>query len=65
MQDGDTFDIVDLADAAPGAEIIVVLKHTGGNEDRIQTRHTLSAEQFDWFKAGSALNLIAQQSAGD
>ena len=42
----------------------VILEHADGSSDRVQTRHTLNAEQIEWFKAGSALNVIrAKRSA--
>jgi aconitate hydratase len=38
-----------------------VLTHADGSSDRVALRHTLSAEQIAWFKAGSALNVIKGQ----
>jgi aconitate hydratase len=37
----------------------VRLQHADGKSDDIETKHTLSANQIDWFKAGSALNAMA------
>jgi aconitate hydratase len=36
----------------------IVLHHADGSEDRFDTRHSLNAEQIEWFRAGSALNLL-------
>ena len=33
-------------------------RRADGTEDRIQLRHSLNDEQVEWFKAGSALNLL-------
>ena len=55
--------IVGLADLRPDHDLTVVVHHEGGSEDRIQVAHTLNEEQIEWFKAGSALNLLRQQSA--
>ena len=47
-----------LAELAPGNEVTVVLHHEDGSEDRIQAKHSLNPEQIEWFKAGSALNVL-------
>jgi aconitate hydratase len=46
---------------APGSTLTMVLKHAGGGEDRLTLNHTFNENQIGWFKAGSALNLIAAQ----
>jgi aconitate hydratase len=61
IQEADTIDIVDLKDFAPGKPVTVVLHHADGKEDRILANHTYNQGQIEWFKAGSALNLIKQQ----
>jgi aconitate hydratase len=35
--------------------------HKDGTKDIIMANHTYNDQQIDWFKAGSALNLIKQQ----
>ncbi len=50
--------IVDIASIADGGSPAVVLTHADGSTERIETRNTLSREQFEWFVAGSALNKI-------
>jgi aconitate hydratase len=40
----------------------VVVAAPDGTETRISCRHTYSADQIEWFKAGSALNLIRARS---
>ena len=57
----DTVDIVGLADLAPGRPVKVVLHHADGSSDEIMTTHTMSEEHIAWFRAGSALNLLAAQ----
>ena len=39
-----------------------VLKHADGSQDTIQLLHSMNAQQIEWFKAGSALNKMRQQS---
>ena len=59
----DTVDIVGLAELAPGQTVKVVLHHADGTSDVVTTTHTLSEEHISWFRAGSALNLLAAQQA--
>ncbi|MGD9253509.1 MAG: aconitase family protein, partial [Holophagae bacterium] len=54
----DRLSLVGLADLEPGRELTAVVQHADGSEDRIQLRHSLNDEQVEWFKAGSALNLL-------
>ncbi len=59
----DKVDIVGLAALEPGRRVKVVLRHVDGSTDEIETTHTMSEEHIAWFKAGSALNLLAAQQA--
>jgi len=58
VQEDDVIDIVDLADFAPGKPVKVVLNHADGSRDEFLADHTYNEGQIEWFKAGSALNLI-------
>ena len=42
----------------------MVVRHSGGSEERLELRHTFSREQVDYFKAGSALNLLRLRGSG-
>jgi aconitate hydratase len=65
FREDDHVDFVDLADFAPGRPLTLVLRHADGTEDRIEAAHTYNAQQIEWFRAGSALNLIKlQQNRG-
>ena len=61
IQEDDRFHFVDLADFAPGKPLTIELEHADGSKDTIVANHTYNAQQIDWFRAGSALNLIKQQ----
>ena len=63
IQEDDTFNFVDLKDFAPGKQITVELVHADGSKDTIMANHTYNAQQIEWFKEGSALNLIKKQNA--
>ena len=54
----DRIDVLGLADFAPGKQFTVVLHHADGTTDEFKANHTYNQNQIEWFKAGSALNLI-------
>ncbi len=59
----DTIDVVGLADFAPGKPLTVRLHHADGTTEEILANHTYNAAQIEWFKAGSALNIIRAREA--
>lgn len=61
VQEDDTVDILGLTEFAPGKQLTVVLNHADGTSDKIKVNHTYNEQQIEWFKAGSALNLIRKQ----
>lgn len=63
FQEDDVIDIVDLTSFAPEKQLTLVLHHTNGTTDTIKVNHTYNAGQIEWFKAGSALNLMAKELA--
>jgi len=59
--ENDTFNFIDLKDFAPAKQITLEVVHANGKTDHIKLNHTYNSQQIDWFKAGSALNLIKEQ----
>ncbi|TLX71960.1 aconitate hydratase [Labilibacter sediminis] len=59
----DTFNFVDLESFAPGKQLTIEVVHADGNKDEIIANHTYNQQQIEWFKNGSALNLIKKQNA--
>ena len=57
----DTVDVVGVTDLAPDVPLTVVLHHADGTEESFPVLHTMSEEHIGWFRAGSALNLLAAQ----
>ncbi|PIE22102.1 MAG: aconitate hydratase [Planctomycetota bacterium] len=55
---GDRVTLEQLEDLAPGSEVICVLTHSDGSEDRFALKHSFTKDQVEWFKSGSALNKI-------
>ena len=58
VQEDDTFNFVDLQDFSPNKQITVELVHRNGKVDIIKTNHSYTLQQIEWYKEGSALNLI-------
>jgi len=63
IQEDDTIDILGLVSFTPGVPLKIVLHHSDGSVDEILANHSYNEQQIEWFKAGSALNLIKSQFA--
>jgi len=61
IREGDRISLVGLKDLAPGRPVTCQLTHSDGSMETLQLRHTLNPEQIEWFKAGSALNLLRRR----
>lgn len=62
IKEDDTFDLTGLDKFEAGKPLKLSIKHSDGTKEEILLNHTISLSQFEWFKAGSALNLIARQN---
>jgi aconitate hydratase len=63
IREEDSIDIIDLIGFSPERQLTIVLNHKDGSKHTIKVNHTYNAGQILWFKAGSALNLMARQIA--
>ena len=63
IQEDDTFNFLDLNDFTAGKPLTIEIVHTDGTTDNISVNHTYNEGQIEWFKMGSALNLIKIQNA--
>ncbi|HLS70878.1 MAG TPA: aconitate hydratase [Chitinophagaceae bacterium] len=61
IQEDTTFDIIGLEDFSAGKPLTMILNHADGSKDEITVNHTYNAQQIEWFKAGSSLNVIRNQ----
>lgn len=61
IQEDDTIDITGLTSFAEGKPLTLILNHKDGSKDEISVNHTYNAQQIEWFKAGSALNIVKKQ----
>ena len=62
VREDDRISILGLTSFAPGVPLKMVLKHADGTVDECLLNHSFNENQIGWFKAGSALNLIAAQA---
>ncbi len=58
IEQEDKITIENLEAIAPDASINITIEKTDGETKDIKANHSLSDEQIEWFKAGSALNSI-------
>ncbi len=58
VKEDDTFNFLDLNDFTPGKQLNLEVVHGDGSKDVIVCNHTYNESQIDWYKAGSALNMI-------
>lgn len=61
VREGDTLSLRGLANLAPGRDVEATLRHADGTAENLRLRHSLTAEQIEWFRAGSALNLLREK----
>ena len=62
IQEDDTFDFINLESFAPNTPLQIQITHSDGTTDTILANHTYNEQQIGWFRAGSALNLIAEEA---
>ncbi len=64
IRENDTFDITGLEDFRTGVPLKLTIHHQDdGSEEIITVNHSYNDNQIEWFKAGSALNLIRRNQA--
>jgi len=62
IMEDDTFNFLDLNEFSPGRQLTLEIFHEDGSQDVIKLNHTYNENQIEWFKEGSALNLIKKQN---
>lgn len=61
IQEDDIIDIIGLENFKPNTPLKVILHHKDGTTEEFFVNHSYSPTQIEWFKAGSALNLIKEK----
>ena len=54
----DKVSILGLNDLAPNKQVRCILSHSDGTKDELLLNHSYNKSQIEWFKAGSALNVL-------
>jgi len=62
VQPSDKVSILGLDSFSPGKNLTLLAKHADGSTDEISLAHSFNEGQIEWFKAGSALNLMAAKA---
>jgi len=62
IQEADKACILGLESFAPGKPLTLRIEHADGKVEEISLSHTYNDSQWNWFKAGSALNVIGAAS---
>ena len=62
INEDDTFNFIDLADFQEGKQLSIEVVHSDGSTEIIKANHTYNEQQIEWFREGSALNLIKKQN---
>ena len=58
IQEDDTFNFIDLESFSPNKSISLEIIHSNNSKEIIKLSHTFNEQQIEWYKNGSALNLI-------
>jgi aconitate hydratase len=58
IEEDDLFNFLDLESFSPGKQLTLEIIHNDKSKDIIKLNHTFNSQQIEWFKNGSALNLI-------
>ncbi|NIM26510.1 MAG: aconitate hydratase [Nitrososphaeria archaeon] len=58
IQEDDKISLVELNNLAPQQPVKCILTHSDGNKEEILLNHSYNQSQIEWFKAGSALNVL-------
>jgi aconitate hydratase len=62
IREDDKVDITGLSQFAPGKQLTVTLTHSDNTKEKFQANHSYNDSQIEWFKAGSALNIIRKSN---
>ena len=62
IQEDDTFNLIDLKEFSPNKSITIEVIHSNNTKNIINTNHSYNKQQIEWYKEGSALNLIKKNN---
>jgi len=62
IKEDDRIDINGLSKFADGSQLTIILNHSDGTKEKFRANHSYNKSQIEWFKAGSALNIIRKSN---
>jgi aconitate hydratase len=62
IQETDRLSLVDLNKLEQGKPVNCIITHANGKKEEILLSHTFNSSQIDWFKQGSALNVLRNKN---
>lgn len=62
IQEDDRISLVGLNEIAPQKPVKCILSHNNGTDEEILLSHSYNQSQLEWFKAGSALNVLRNKN---
>ncbi|MDC6351913.1 aconitate hydratase [Zeaxanthinibacter sp. PT1] len=63
IQEDDTFNFIDIDSFSEDKPLTIEVVHADGSKDTIKANHSYNAPQINWFREGSALNVIKKENA--
>ena len=58
IRENDLISLQELNKLSPGRPVFCEIHHSDGTTESIKLQHSFSESQIEWFKAGSALNML-------
>jgi aconitate hydratase len=62
IKEDDKIDVTGLNKFSAGNQLTITLNHSDGTREKFQANHSYNESQIEWFKAGSALNIIRKSN---
>ena len=62
IQETDRLSLVDLNRLEQGKPVKCIITHAGGKTEEILLSHTFNSSQIEWFRQGSALNVLRNKN---
>jgi aconitate hydratase len=58
VQESDRLSLIDLDKLQQGKPVKCVITHADGSKEEISLSHSYNTAQIEWFREGSALNVL-------
>jgi len=62
IQEDDRISLVGLNDLEPQKQVKCIIRHNDTSQEEIMLNHSYNKSQIEWFKAGSALNVLSNRN---